>query len=85
MIRQLLKKHKPQPDRELQAPLRPEELVPDQVAEIRSPDFQGERLPVCLNPSLRSERARKREAPLRTAEEAPEGIERAMRRPSTGG
>ena len=35
------------------APLCPE-AVPDQVAEIVSPEFPGERLLVCLNPRLRS-------------------------------
>ena len=34
----------------VKAPPRPAKLVPDQVAEIRSPDFPGERLLVCLNP-----------------------------------
>ena len=35
-------------------------LVPDQVAEIVSPEFPGEL--VFLNPRLRQQRARKREA-----------------------
>ena len=43
------------------APLQPDRLLPDAVAEIASPDFPGERLLVCLNPRLREERARKRE------------------------
>ena len=42
------------------APLRPEALVPDTVAEILSPQFPGERLLVCFNPRLRQQRARKR-------------------------
>ena len=43
------------------APLKPDQLLPDAVAEIASPDFPGERLLVWLNPRLREERARKRE------------------------
>lgn len=42
----------------------PDALIPDQVAEISSPKFPGERLMVCLNPRLRDERRRKREALL---------------------
>jgi len=41
-----------------------EDLEEDAVAEIISPDFPGERLMVCLNPRLREERRRKREALL---------------------
>ena len=50
------------------APLRPEDLQPDAVAEIASPDFPGERLVVCLNPRLAEERARKREDLLKATE-----------------
>jgi hypothetical protein len=50
------------------APLRPEELIDDAVAEIASPDFPGERLMVCLNPRLREERRRKREELLSATE-----------------
>ena len=50
------------------APLRPETLVADTVAEILSPRFPGERLLVCLNPRLRQRRARKREDLLRATE-----------------
>jgi len=39
------------------------------LAEIRSPDFPGERLVACYNPLLAEERARKREALLRATEE----------------
>ena len=64
-IRKLLKPpKKPSPAQPRRAPLRPEELVPNAVAETTSPDFPGERLIVCLNPRLREERARKREALL---------------------
>ena len=38
------------------APLEPEALVPDAVAEMTVPDCPGER--VCLSPRLRQERAR---------------------------
>ncbi len=61
------------------APLKPEALVPDAVAEVTGPDFPGERLMVCLNPRLRQERARKREALLQTAEEALEAIAASVR------
>ena len=57
-----------------EAVLRPEDLVDDAVAEITSPDYPGERLMVCLNPRLRQERARKREALLRATEETLEKI-----------
>ena len=63
-----------------EAPLDPESLVPDAIAEIQSPDCPGERLLVCLNPRLREERARKREALLRAAEQALEEIDRAAGR-----
>ena len=69
----------PQPEEP--APLRPGELVADQVAEIRSPDYPGERLLVCLNPRLRAERARKREALLQATEAALETIAKAVRGP----
>ena len=64
------------------APLCPEALVPDQVAEIVSPEFPGERLLVCLNPRLRgSKRARKREALLEATEEILETIAQGLGRP----
>ena len=69
-LRRLLK---PLPDGG-SAPLRPESLAADQVAEIVSPDFPGERLMVCLNPRLAEERARKREALLVDTEEILQGI-----------
>ena len=52
------------------APLVPEALVPDAVAEVTGPDFPGERLLVCLNPRLRQERRRKRSELLQATEEA---------------
>ena len=63
-----------------EAPLCPETLVADGVAEMFSPDDPGERLIVCLNPRLRAERARKREALLRATEKTLEGIAGAVRR-----
>ena len=76
-IRKLLK----QPDEAQPAPLRPGELLPDAVAEIASPDFPGERLMVCLNPRLREERRRKREALLKATEAALEEIARIVGQP----
>ena len=46
------------------------------LAELVSPDYPGERLVACYNPLLAEERARKREA-LLTATEA--GLERIAR------
>ncbi len=66
-------------DEDTPAPLDPEGLVPDAVAEIASPEFPGERLMVCLNPRLRGERARKREALLRATEAILETIARSVR------
>ena len=76
-IRPLLKRPKPPPGADpaaLKAPLRPGELVPEQVAEIRSPDCPGERLLVCLHPRLRAARARKREELLQATERILEKI-----------
>ncbi len=69
-------------DREEDAlpPLRPEDLVADQVAEITSPDFPGERLMVCLNPRLREERVRKREDLLAATDAALAEIDASARR-----
>jgi hypothetical protein len=50
------------------------------LAEITSPDFPGERLMVCRNPLLASERARKREALLVATEKELEKIANAVRR-----
>ena len=61
------------------APLEPEALVPDAVAEVTGPDFPGERLMVCLNPRLREERRRKREDLLKATEEALEAIAASVR------
>ncbi len=66
------------------APLVPEALVPDAVAEVTGPDFPGERLMVCLNPRLREERRRKREDLLRATEEALAGIAAAAARRRPG-
>ena len=61
------------------APLEPEALVPDAVAEVTGPDFPGERLMVCLNPRLREERRRKREDLLKATEEALDAIAASVR------
>ena len=63
------------------APLRPGELAPDQVAEVSSPAFPSERLLVCLNPRLREEQARQREALLQATERALEKIAKAVTGP----
>ena len=63
------------------APLKPDPLLPDAVAEIASPDFPGERLLVCLNPRLREERTRKREDLLLATEAILEEIARVVRQP----
>ena len=81
-IHTLLKPPRAEPPNEPgPAPLRPKELVPDAVAEITSPDFPGERLMVCLNPRLRKERARKREALLQATEADLAEILRIIRQP----
>ena len=82
-LRTLLKRPKPaggQDPEAVQAPLRPGQLAPEQVAEIRSEEFPGERLLVCLNPRLRAEWARKREQLLRATEQILEGIAAQARR-----
>ena len=83
-LRKLL--HEPKAGRDAKragvgAPLRPEALVPDRVAQITAPDFPGERLMVCLNPRLKEERARKREELLQATEATLTEIARAVRRP----
>lgn len=50
------------------------------LAEIRHPDFPGERLIACLNPLLEAERARKREELLRATERELDQIVAATRR-----
>jgi hypothetical protein len=50
------------------------------MAEIRSPDYPGERLIVCKNPALAAERARKREELLATTEKDLARIAAAARR-----
>ena len=85
-LRTLLTQPKPDPadpQADRRAPLRPGELVPDQVAEIHSPDFPGERLLVCLNPRLKAEWARKRESLLRATEQLLERIAEMVRRRSS--
>lgn len=50
------------------------------LAEIDSPDFPGERLVACFNPLLAEERARKREALLAATEPLLEKLRREVRR-----
>ena len=68
-----------------QAPVESASLVPDAVAEITSPDFPGERLLLCLNPRLRAERRRKREALLQATEAVLAEIASAVRRKRLAG
>ena len=79
-IRKLLKAAGPG----VPAPLEPEALVPDAVAEITGPDFPGERLMVCLNPRLREERRRKREELLEATEKTLAAIAAAAARRKPG-
>jgi hypothetical protein len=51
------------------------------LAEIRHPDFPGERLIACFNPLLAAERARKREDLLQATERELEKVAVATRRP----
>ena len=74
----------PDPRNNVKPPLRPEDLVDDQVTEITSPDFPGERLLVCLNPRLRKDRARKREELLAATEGALAGIAASAKRRKPG-
>ena len=65
--------------------LAPDTPVADQVAEITSPDFPGERLLVCLNPRLREQRRRKREELLAATEETLERIAASVRAKTLSG
>ena len=62
-------------------PLQPSLFDATDLAEIHHPDFPGERLVACLNPLLREERARKREALLRATEHELDKIVVATQRP----
>lgn len=50
------------------------------LAEIESPDFPGERLVACFNPLLAEERARKRDALLAATEQLLEKLQREVQR-----
>jgi len=50
------------------------------LAELRSPDFPGERLIACHNPLLEEERQRKRQALLQKTEEALQALVKEVRR-----
>ena len=90
-IRKLLRQPRPKQGASRTAgkpPLQPGKLLEDQVAEIQSPDFPGERLLVCLNPRLRDERARKREQLLQATEQILDHIAGMVKRgtgPARGG
>jgi transposase len=61
-------------------PLQPSLFDQTDLAEIRHPDFPGERLIACMNPLLAAERARKREDLLQATERELEKIAVATRR-----
>ena len=83
-IRPLLKPPEPAAGQEAsevgKAPSQLAALVPDQVAEIRSPEFPGKRLLVCRNPRLQQECAREREELLRATERILEQVAAKVRR-----
>ena len=79
-IRSLTKKPK-----EGEAALRLEDVREDEVGEIRSDLYPGERLMVCLNPRLREERRRKREDLLLATESILEEVARLVRNGSLRG
>ena len=76
-VRKLFKDQK---DSQIDTKLCASELQPDQVAEIVSAEFPGERLLVCLNPRLRQQRAQKREQLLRATEKILAEIAASARR-----
>ena len=61
-------------------PLQPSLFDQTDLAEIRHPDFPGERLIACMNPLLAVERARKREELLQATERELEKVAVATRR-----
>jgi hypothetical protein len=61
-------------------PLQPSLFDQTDLAEIRHPDFPGERLIACFNPWLAAERARKREDLLQATERELEKVAEATRR-----
>ena len=61
-------------------PLQPSLFDETDLAEIRHPDFPGERLIACFNPLLAAERARKREDLLQATERELEKVVAATRR-----
>ena len=64
-----------------QGPLQSSLFDHTDLAEIAHPDFPGERLIACLNPLLRQERRRKRQALLDATEQELDKIVRATQRP----
>ncbi len=65
-----------------EGPLQPSLFDKTDLAEIRHPDFPGERLVACFNPLLAAERARKREDLLQATERELEKVAAACRRKS---
>ena len=63
-----------------EGPLQPSLFDKIDLAEIRHPDFPGERLIACFNPLLAAERARKREDLLQATEHELEKVAAATRR-----
>jgi hypothetical protein len=61
-------------------PLQPSLFDQTDLAEIRHPDFPGERLIACFNPLLAEERARKREALLQATERELDRVVQATQR-----
>ena len=66
------------PKGEEKALLVPEELLPDEVGEISSPQFPGERLMVCFNPRLKEQRETKREELVLDTERILEGVRKVV-------
>ncbi len=79
-VKKLLRRH----SKQKQPVVDPGALLPDQVAEVISPDFPGERLMVCMNPRRCQERRRKREKLLQRTEQELEKIARHGRQSKAG-
>ncbi|MCY4445392.1 MAG: hypothetical protein OXC02_02890 [Rhodobacteraceae bacterium] len=56
----------------------PDDMIPDTVLEVTSPDFPGERLMVCNNPRLQEEHKQDRKAFLQSTEYTLATIERSV-------
>lgn len=81
-VRTLLQKSRPLSRQDTDAvrpPLCPGELVTDQVGELRSADFPGERRLVCVNPRLQAEKVHQRELRLKGTERILEDLAAKVR------